>query len=105
MPVGDLDPILQQRARIANYVAWGNKIGYGLLLLSCVGFVWLKLGSGSSISVIFTTTTMIIGCIILLPTIILGYAVKAAARHDRELAAEAAAKKAATSANAVGQHQ
>ncbi len=92
------DPILVQRERIARWVSLASKFGYSMLLLSCIGFAWLRFGSASRLSVWFTTATLIVGCVVLLPTIILGYAVKAAARHDRELAAEAAAKKAAASA-------
>ncbi len=91
-----LDPILEKRAKIAKYVELASKLGYGSLLLSCLSFVWLRAGSGGSPAVFFTTVTLIVGSIILLPTIILGYAVKAAARHDRELAHEAAAKAAAS---------
>jgi bacteriorhodopsin len=99
------DPILEKRARIAKYVSLGSRSGYGCLLLSILGFVWLRVGDGGTAAVRFTTVTMVAGSIVLLPAIIFGYAVKAAARHDRELAHEAAARKAAASERASNNNQ
>lgn len=78
------DPVLQQRARVARGVAAAKRVGYLLFALAIVFVVvglftdfpeWAALGA---------TATLIGGCVVLGPAILLGYAVKGAERHDRE---------------------
>lgn len=76
------DPILARRARYATASAWGKRIGYGLFLVATLAFFiglvtnfndvwgWLMIGC------------LLAGSFFLLPAIIMGYAVKAADRHD-----------------------
>ena len=80
--VGEPDPILVARARYATASGWGKRIGYGLFVVAIMAFFvglstsfndiwgWLMIGS------------LIAGSLFLLPSIILGYAVKAAHRDD-----------------------
>ena len=89
------DPVLVKRAAIAQWVSRGQRVGYGAFLLASIAFAQTVIWSPTSIAVNIIVICLAAGSIVLLPAIIFGYAVKAAARHDRELAAEAAAHKAA----------
>jgi hypothetical protein len=89
------DPILIKRAKVAKWVSLGQKVGYGLYGICCVLFAYTVISTPTQWAVNTIAICFLIGSIILLPAIIFGYAVKSAARHDRELAQEAAAKKAA----------
>jgi predicted ABC-type sugar transport system permease subunit len=79
-----VDPVLERRARIARWVAAGQRVGYGLFLgaiaLFIVGFAagfdgWV----GPTI-----IGCLVLGSLVLAPAIVFGYAVKAAEREDRE---------------------
>jgi hypothetical protein len=87
------DPILIQRAKVARWVSLGQRVGYGAYGVACAVFAWTVVDRPTQWSVNIIVLGLVIGSIVLLPAIIFGYAVKAAARHDRELAAEAAAKR------------
>ncbi len=81
----DDDMVLTRRKIIAKYALLANRIGYLLWAVSVSTFVMaFVMGfSGPIVSVI--TVTLVIGGILLAPSIILGYAVKAAIREDREM--------------------
>ncbi len=76
------DPILAERARWSSAADWGKRLGYGFFLGAMVAFFvglattftdfwgWLMFGC------------LLVGSVLLLPAIIIGYAVKAADRHD-----------------------
>ena len=78
------DPVRDRRARIARWVGIGLGAGYGLFLAAIVLFVFgLVFGFSDRL------TSMIVGClvsgsIVLAPSIILNYAVRAAERDDVE---------------------
>jgi len=78
------DPVLERRARIARWVELGQRTGYGLfgaaIVLFALGFAagfggWV----GSTI-----VGCLIVGSLVLAPSIVFGYAVRAAEREDRE---------------------
>ena len=78
------DPVLARRAQIARLALVGQRIGYLLygaaVVLFVVGFI-----VGFTPAVVTTIVAMmIVGSILLAPAIVAGYAVKAAAREDRE---------------------
>ena len=78
------DPVRARRARIAAAVAVASRIGYGLFGLAVVLFV---IGFATTFTGAVATATLvclIAGCVVLAPSIILGYAVTSAERHDRE---------------------
>jgi hypothetical protein len=78
------DPILEQRARVARLVAVAKRVGY-LLFAAAVVFVLAGLAAGfPGWAAVGATVTLIGGCVVLAPAILLGYAVKGAERHDRE---------------------
>jgi uncharacterized membrane protein len=79
----DEDPILQRRAQALRLANAGQRTGYALLLVAIVTFF-----VGLSVGLSGTTTTIIAVCmalaaVVLGPSIILGYAAKAADREER----------------------
>lgn len=84
LEVDRTDPVLMKRARVARLVRFGIRAGSGLFALATVlFFVALVVGFTS-----FYTTTiaicLIVGSVILAPSMVFNYAVKAADRADRE---------------------
>ena len=81
---GTTDPLLEQRARAARWAARGQRLGYLLFALSMTVFVFgLITGFTAGVSRI-VVAGLITGSIVLAPSIIAGYAVKAAIRDDIE---------------------
>ncbi len=79
----DDDPILRQRARALALANAGQRTGYSLLLLAIVLFV-----TGLIVGINDTFVTVIVVCLAagaltLGPSIILGYAAKAAERFEK----------------------
>ena len=86
------DPILVRRAQIARLVDVGQKVGYLLFLVAIVAFVVTKIDKPTSLLTTIIAASMGVGSLILAPAIVFGYAVKAAAREDRQRAAAKAAR-------------
>ena len=99
------DPVLVRRAQIARLVDVGQKIGYGLFVVAIVAFVVTKIDKPTSLLTTIIAASMAIGSLILAPAIVFGYAVKAAAREDRQRAALKATKTARTAAKAAAENQ
>lgn len=78
------DPIRRQRARWARVGSAAQRLGYLLFLVAVVlFFVGLVVGWSGG----FTTAIvacLVVGSVVLAPAIVVGYAVKAAEREDRE---------------------
>ena len=83
-PAAEADPVRARRARIARGVEIGQRVGYALFGLAMVGFaIGFAVGfDGAYVAVV--VTCLIAGSIVLAPAIVLGYAVKAAEREDRD---------------------
>lgn len=78
------DPILERRARVARLVGVAKRVGYLLFGLATV-FVIVGLVVGfPGWAAAGATASLVAGCVVLAPAILLGYAVKGAERHDRE---------------------
>jgi hypothetical protein len=78
------DPVRDRRRRIARWTRLANRVGYLLFLLAIVMFVLaFSFGFNSTMSALIVAA-MIAGSVLLAPAIVLGYAVKAAERDDRE---------------------
>ena len=78
------DPVLRRREQIRRLVSVANRLGYLLLAIAVVVFfVALATGFTSTMAAI-VVAALVASCVLLAPTIILGYAVKAADRDDRE---------------------
>jgi membrane-bound ClpP family serine protease len=78
-----VDPVRERRARIARWVALGQRVGYGLFLAAIVLFV---VGFAAGFDGWVGPTTigcLVVGSLVLAPAIVFGYAVKAAEREDR----------------------
>jgi hypothetical protein len=77
------DPVLERRARIAQLVALGKRVGYGLFAVAIVAFLLgFAIGFGGATGTV-VVTSIVVGSIVLAPAIVFGYGVKAAERDDR----------------------
>ena len=79
------DPVLQRRARIARLAELGQRVGYALFGIAIVLFVIGFVVGYSDLLVASIVASLGIGSAVLAPSIVFGYAVKAAEREDREL--------------------
>lgn len=80
------DPVLVQRERMRRLAALGSRVGYAALLVAIVAFLVAVLNDLPGWSVTLVVAGLAVATVCLVPSIILGYAVKAAAREDREQA-------------------
>lgn len=83
-PTPQHDPVRAQRAQVAKYTLLANRIGYLFFALAIATFI---IGFAVSFNGLVSTIvigSVIVGSILLAPAIVLGYAVKAAERDDRE---------------------
>ena len=78
------DPVRARRKQVARWTRRANRLGYlcfGIAIVTfVVGFIVSFNGTVSTIVI----ASMIVGSVLLAPAIVLGYAVKAAERDDRE---------------------
>ncbi len=84
MSPAEPDPVRRRRAQVARWTLLANRIGYLLLAVAvALFFAALMVGfsAGMATAVI---VTLVAACVLLAPSIVLGYAVKAAEREDRE---------------------
>jgi archaellum biogenesis protein FlaJ (TadC family) len=83
-PVEPPDPVRTRRAQVARWTALANRAGYLLLTVAVVlFFVALAVGFSGTMATL-VVVALIAACVLLAPSIILGYAVRAAEREDRE---------------------
>jgi len=78
------DPVRARRAQIARWSLLANRIGYLLFGLAIALFVIAFAISFNGTMVALITVCLVVGSILLAPSIVLGYAVKAAEKEDRE---------------------
>jgi len=84
MSVHEEDPIRRRRAQVARWTLLANRVGY-LFLAAAVALFFIALGVGFSGAMAgLVIGTLVISFALLAPSIVLGYAVKAAERDDRE---------------------
>jgi hypothetical protein len=82
--VGADDPVRRRRASAQRLARLASRTGYLLIGAAVVMFfVALVTGFDATMATIITAA-LIAGCVLLAPAIIVGYAVKAAEREDRE---------------------
>ena len=78
------DPVLEQRAKVARLVAVAKRVGY-LLFAAAIAFFMAGLFTDfPTWAANGATITLLGGCVVLGPAILLGYAVKGAERDDAE---------------------
>lgn len=81
---GATDRVRERRATVARWTLIANRVGYLLLALAVALFVIaFAIGFSSTMSTL-VLVSMIASFVLLAPSIVLGYAVKAAEREDRE---------------------
>ncbi|NND73567.1 MAG: hypothetical protein HKN44_01035 [Ilumatobacter sp.] len=78
------DPIRARRAKIARWTLLANRVGYLFVALAMALFFMALVIDFSALMASMVIVALIIGCVLLAPSIVLGYAVKAADREDRE---------------------
>ncbi len=73
-----------RRAQVAKWTLLANRIGYLLWAVAIATFViGFAVGFSSGVATV-VIVALVAGSVLLAPSIILGYAVKAAEREDRE---------------------
>ena len=83
-PDPDPDPVLVRRRRMAQGALVGQRVGYGLFGVAVVVFVIGFAVGLTPASVTVIVAALVVGSLLLAPAIVVGYAVKAADRDDRE---------------------
>jgi hypothetical protein len=78
------DPVLARRARFARAASLGQHAGYGAFGVAIVAFVLGAVTGLNTAVVTIVMTALVVGSLLLAPAIIIGYAVRAAERDDRE---------------------
>ena len=78
------DPVLAKLARAARLAEVGQRVGYLLLLVAVGAFVAGAVQGFSTATTTVVTVALGAMTLVLAPAIVLGYAVKAAEREDRE---------------------
>ena len=78
------DPVHARRARFARASRIGQRVGYACFALAVAAFFVGLATSYSTAVVALVVAALIAGSLTLLPGIVLGYAVKAAERDERE---------------------
>lgn len=78
------DPVRERRAQVARHTTTAKRVGYGLWLTAIAGYTAGLLTTFTDAVATVVVVCLVAGSVILAPAIILGYAVKAAERDDRE---------------------
>ncbi|MBL6620539.1 MAG: hypothetical protein ACO3R3_04780 [Ilumatobacteraceae bacterium] len=82
------DPVLRRRRAVERWTLLANRVGYLVLALSVALFVIAFAVGFSSALAGAVIASLLVSFVLLAPSIVLGYAVKAADREDAERAAE-----------------
>ena len=77
------DPVLERRALAAKVASLGKRLGYLGFLIAVVVFVIGAATEFTGFIVGVVTGSIVVASILLAPSIVLGYAVKAAEKEDR----------------------
>lgn len=81
---GPSDPVLERRRRLARLARTGRRLGYSLYGVSLAAFVAGFLAGFTTAPATVAAATLVVGSVVLLPSIIIGYGVNAADRADRD---------------------
>lgn len=79
-----VDAVRVRRARVAKWTLLANRVGYLFVALAMALFFMAFVFSFNSTMATLIIVSLVIGCVLLAPSIVLGYAVKAAERDDVE---------------------
>lgn len=78
-----VDPVIAKRRQIERLTQLGQRVGYGLFGLALV-FFFVSLATNASWAITVVVWSLIAGCIVLAPSIVISFTVRAADRADRE---------------------
>ncbi len=78
------DPVRARRAQIARLVELGQRLGYALFGIAVIAFVVGFATGFDGVPGPLVVIAILAGSVVLAPSIVFGYAVKAAERDDRE---------------------
>lgn len=78
------DPVRRKRAQVARWTLLANRVGYLVLALAITLFVMAFAFGFTSTMATLIIISMVVSFALLAPSIVLGYAVKAAERDDVE---------------------
>jgi hypothetical protein len=83
-PTPATDPVRARRQQVAKYTLLANRIGYLFFALAIATFIIGYAVSFNGAVLTIVIGSLVVGSALLAPSIVLGYAVKAAERDDRE---------------------
>jgi hypothetical protein len=83
-PARPVDPVRARREQVARWTLIANRVGYLVLALAVSLFVLAFLFGFTPTMGTLIVVTLVISFVLLAPSIVLGYAVKAAERDDVE---------------------
>ena len=83
-PPPSTDPVRARREQVARWTLLANRVGYLVLALAITLFVLAFLFGFTSTMATLIIISLVISFVLLAPSIVLGYAVKAAEREDVE---------------------
>ncbi len=78
------DPVLVKRELISNWAKRASRLGYLLFGASMLAVIWGLVIKFTQIVSQIASATLIAGCVVLAPAILVQYSVKAAVRDERE---------------------
>lgn len=78
------DPVRRRRAQVARWTLLANRVGYLVLALAVSLFVIAFAFGFTSTMATLIIISLVVSFVLLAPSIVLGYAVKAAERDDVE---------------------
>jgi len=80
----DEDPVVRRRRQVERWTLLANRVGYLLLALAIALFVIAFAIGFSPAMATLVIVSLVLSFLLLAPSIVLGYAVKAADREDAE---------------------
>jgi membrane-bound ClpP family serine protease len=80
----DDDPVRRRRRQVARWTLLANRLGYLVLAMAMALFVIAFVVGFSAVMASLVIACMVLSFALLAPSIVLGYAVKAAERDDIE---------------------
>ena len=83
-PIPETDPVRRRRAQVAHWTLLANRVGYLLMAVAAALFVGAFITGFTATMSALVVGALVSSCVLLAPSIVLGYAVKAAEREDRE---------------------
>ena len=81
---GPADPVRARRLLMGRLAALGKRVGYMLFLVAIVAFVAGATSDFPSKLVTIVVVCLAVGSVVLAPSIVVAYGVKAADREERE---------------------